>query len=98
MYPHYGFCDNHMSGGRNRKEFCYSFDNGKKYCLKNAHLGFFMMATITVAKPAKTIIGASVILRKLKISGLKFFGSGDPPPDIRIKPMMISRTPAIIIW
>jgi hypothetical protein len=87
-----------VAGRRNGKKFGNTLNNGQQNSLKNAHLGFFMMATITVAKPANTTMGASVILRKLKISGLKFLGSGDPPPDISIKPMTIRKTPAIISW
>jgi hypothetical protein len=40
-----------------------------------------------------TIIVERVILRKLKISMLKIFGSEDLPPVIKINPNTIIRTP-----
>jgi hypothetical protein len=52
------------------------------------------MAQISKMNPARTTIGARVILRKLKISSwLKTFGSFDFPPIISIKPITIMANP-----
>ena len=55
--------------------------------------GFFIIAKISTVKPSKITIGATVILRVLKISSLKTFGSSEPPPAIRKKPIAMSAKP-----
>ena len=48
------------------------------------------MAKITKINPIKEIAGATLILSGLKISGLKEITSGDLPPAIKIKPVIMS--------
>ena len=52
----------------------------------------------SITKPVKIKIGASVILWKLNISGLKLVSSPVSPPDINIKPAIINAKPTNIIW
>jgi hypothetical protein len=49
---------------------------------KDYDFDFFMIEIKTITKPTKITIGAKVIRRKLKISGLKTAGSSEPPPTI----------------
>ena len=49
-------------------------------------LFFTKIERIASINPKITIVGASFILLKLKISGLKTLGSLLPPPDINKKP------------
>ena len=60
--------------------------------------GLYMMAKTSITKPIKIKIGASVILWKLNISGLKLVSSPVSPPDINIKPEIINAKPTNIIW
>tara|TARA_B100001175_G_scaffold88584_1_gene74600 strand:- start:309 stop:503 length:195 start_codon:yes stop_codon:yes gene_type:complete len=52
-------------------------------------LFFTKIEKIASANPNITRVGANFILLKLKISGLKMFGSLLPPPDIKKKPITI---------
>tara|TARA_B100000945_G_C20373260_1_gene593246 strand:+ start:574 stop:768 length:195 start_codon:yes stop_codon:yes gene_type:complete len=52
-------------------------------------LFFTKIEKIASVNPNITIVGASFILLKLKISGLKMLGSLLPPPDIKKNPKPI---------
>ena len=51
---------------------------------------FLRTATTATTRPLMTKIGASVILRKLKMEGSQIEGSDDPPPAIQTKPIKIN--------
>jgi hypothetical protein len=55
-----------------------------------------MIAQISKAKPINTIIGASVILLKLKMAGLNSFGLSAFHPIIRRNPIIMIIKPIII--
>ena len=57
-----------------------------------------MMAKTSITKPVMIKIGASVILWKLNISGLKLVSSPVSPQDINKKPAIINAKPVNIIW
>jgi hypothetical protein len=53
------------------------------------------MAQISNTNPKRTMMGARVILRKLKISSLNSSGVGDFPPIISRNPKMIMIKPMV---
>tara|TARA_X000000950_G_scaffold277549_1_gene367146 strand:- start:198 stop:368 length:171 start_codon:yes stop_codon:yes gene_type:complete len=56
-----------------------------------------MIAKISMTNPIRINIGASVILWKLNISGLKLVSSPVSPPDIRTNPASIKAIPMNMI-
>src|SRR5689334_2053082 len=63
--------DHHVTGRGNRKEFGQAFNNGNDDCFKNRHsdyklfFGRLKIATTSITRPARIMMGAIVILLKL---------------------------------
>jgi hypothetical protein len=67
--------------------------NERDYYSFPLSLGFFIIAQISKINPARTTIGARVILLKLKIFSLNLSGLSDLPPSISKKPIIMITNP-----